>query len=160
MQVICPKCGQEIEVKMQKGDGAAYAKDMKKLSMMSFNILEWWLKHPNWWMTGLEAYHTFYDEMKKNQNASPAVLGYKVKSFTARVSELVGLGLLSMTVDIRKLQDPETMSIRHPRKPRYKIANLGLVTEVIRRNGYVHWIGNETLDMRSQLTSESKPEFW
>jgi hypothetical protein len=161
MQTTCPKCGAVIEVELQKGLGAQYMDEAKKITDMCLNILKWWVKYPNYWMTKSEAYHQYALDIRANPSGySQKCFKYKIGSFAARVSELVGIGLMSMTVDIRKLKDPETMSIRHPRKPRYKIADLSLANEVIRRGGYVFWIGNEKLDMRNQLISEVKPKFW
>jgi hypothetical protein len=149
-----------IEVELQKGDGAQYAKSMKKLSNAAFYILKWWVNYPNKWLSSHEAYKMFAQDIRASKDFPPSLQSYKLRSFIARVSEFVALRILSMTTDIRKMLDQETMSIRHPHKPMYCLADKSLAEEIIRRNGYVFWVSKPELDMRNQLISEVKPKFW
>lgn len=169
LEVICPHCGKQVEVEMQKGDGAQYAKDMKKISKMSLCILTWWRRnYSKYWMTSHEAYKQFAKDIRADDRLDKFPMGipeqafsYKLRSFIARVSEFVGLGLLAMTKDVRELKDEETMTIRHKsRKPHYKIADKELVDEVIDRNGYVFWIEDWNQGSYSRTKVENPPGFW
>ena len=118
-------------------------------------------------MTSHEAYKTFAKDIREHHEKFIGIpsgaYSYKLRSFIARVSELVGLGLLAMTKDLRELKDPETMTIRQKgRKPHYKIADKELVEEVNRRNGYVFWIEDWLKDQGKMpsLSQGERPDFW
>lgn len=166
MKVICPKCGEYIDVELQKGEGALYMKEAKRISDMALQILKWWVRYPAPWMTKSEAYHQWGDDIRQDRTGFPSkVLGYRIGSFAARISELVAIQVILMTTDIRKLKDPETLTIRHPKKPRYRLADLEMAEEIIRRNGYIFWL-DEWIESKGSMPAvkeqakEDMPSFF
>ena len=88
--VECPECNHTFEVRRTTGEGATYVKDWKSVPMRCQQVISLWLSYP--------------DLANRNVTKDYAY-GYCVTAglkttagaFFARVSELVGLGILKPT---------------------------------------------------------------
>ena len=88
--VTCP-CGCENTFRVERpfGTGSAYAKKWKKLPQRCRDVCLVWISHDTLWEPKTK--NALFYEMQK--------LGLKlsIRSFNARISELLSLGLISMT---------------------------------------------------------------
>lgn len=126
--VECPFCQKRFGIRQKKGGGTYYAKNMTNLTKTAQLIVRWWLD--NWegkWLTRAEAYRMFHQyavDNKENMIKSEygRTVAYKMVSFVARMSEMVGLGIFESTSDYRQLVDEESQSFRNMEPiPRYRI---------------------------------------
>ena len=117
--IECPNC--HYQFTRQTGKGASYAKDMKKLSLVNMKILVVWFSNKQL-RDGCWEKKILRNELKN--------YGLEVSEdpFNARISELLGLGIISATPQIKS--SPTNTS----RAPEY-VLNIPLATKIINKNG-------------------------
>lgn len=124
--VTCPECDHEfIPIRNKCGEGAQYVKNWKTLPEQLGIILSLWLSVPelrNEPREKSELYHFF------------AIRGHFCKEdpFNARISELLGLGLISMSRNKKS----------HPHKtitpPKYTL-DIHKATKILNDGGVLKW---------------------
>jgi hypothetical protein len=140
--VTCPHCQIPFDIRQKKGGGTYYAKNIKKLTTVALLIVKWWYDNcQNEWLTRSEGYKSFTNYAREHQekyvqDEMSRILRYRMVSFVARFSEMVGMGLFYMTKDIRELKDEDTVTIRNLRTPRYKL-NVEMAKQVIDMKGEI-----------------------
>ena len=112
MKVICPNCGAGIEVQAinRKGQGAAYAGQIKTLGPMRITILEI--------LSDVGAISMQTSIPKKFIGAMIFNKGIKISgnALSGRLSELLGMGLVKMVHRQIKLHHPEGEFKFRPKK--------------------------------------------
>jgi hypothetical protein len=120
LKVRCPRCGHEFYVDVhsprQKGEGARYAPEIKRLTPLHVAILSVLAERGP--MT------------KKRLGAILAEEGRRVSgnSLSGRLSELLGLGLVECKYTEVKEVDPDSKQFRFVKKPVWSITESGRVT--------------------------------
>lgn len=124
----CPRCGFRCGLRQKKGGGTYYSKKMTKIDPTALLIVRWWEdNHLGRWLTRAEAYYLFHqyavdnkDNMMKREYGRS--VAYKMTSFIARMSEMVGIGIFESTTDLRQCLDEESQKFRNVEPvPRYRI---------------------------------------
>lgn len=129
METICPKCGEKIEIKLERSGGATGLEDMRHLTPMALNILKYMRTiSPINWMSNAQLYRAFTQdhrskcEICRGTKPGKCNIGfYKIGSFHARLSEMVGLGIIAMTKQKIEMRDPDTRTLRFVKKPVYMV---------------------------------------
>jgi len=129
METICPKCGEKIEIKLERSGGATGLDDMRHLTPMALNILKYMRSIGSAkWMSNAQLYRAFSQDHRskcdicKGLKQGKCNIGfYKIGSFHARLSEMVGLGIIAMTKQKIELRDPDTRTLRFVLKPVYAV---------------------------------------
>lgn len=120
--VTCPSCECEFTPRRNKaGEGAQYVKDWKKLPDKLQRILAVWISKPTLRYEVLTKDRIFTELIK-------AGLFIKEDPFNARISELLGLGLITM-VRYEKDSPHHNISI-----PKYFVS-ISKVTKILNNNG-------------------------
>mgnify|MGYP001034788049 FL=1 len=83
--ITCPHCENIVDVKQQR-KGATYTQNWETVPPRCMQIIQWWINsHPTQSLTKLQLLHSF---SRYHPTASTG-------GFFARVSELLGLGIIS-----------------------------------------------------------------
>ena len=96
--VTCPHCHENFPVKRKAGGGASYVNDWRKVPQKCLKILVVWISQTDMINTKFE---------KKDLRAKLADNGLHIKEdpFNARISELLGLGLVNTSINEKRIKD-------------------------------------------------------
>lgn len=97
MTVTCPECGHEFAARARRGEGATYAKDWDHLPQKCLDMLDTWM----------DVYSKGYvadepvDKVALRKLLAAFGLPISEDAMNARMSELLGTGLVGITQETR-----------------------------------------------------------
>ena len=118
--ITCPHCNNAVHVKRKGGGGASYVADWKKLNPECQKILTVWMSHD-------DLRNSAFEKTELRHKLTSWGLMLNEGPFNARISELLGLGLISTTMQVKsgphKTKTPPKYYLNHLKV--YNVLNNG-----------------------------------